>query len=535
MFLSVPFIPPQYVDKLVISSELNGLTPTPTAAGLVTALFGIFFLVNWPPSPFERVGKIWLLSFLSGWNAMTFTMEKHIAEGYTKVIKRSGKPFVMKWWAMDYVFLPPKYLHDLKRADTHELSFFENISKAFSLYASVDDLYSSELMIDIVKRGINTNLRQIIPLLDEESNHAFSMEVGTATDWKPFIAADLSGRIMHRSTSRILIGTELCRNESYLKTSQKLADSIFIHGLVMSMLPFRSIFRSSYDFLFTRFHLRNLRKAMEVILPVVQARFDEFQARESSSEKDHTKPLDAIEWSLEFSKGNAREHNPRWIALSLLHNIWAGSSAPGGLVTQMVFQVLTEPQYLEPLRAEAEAALRPHGYTDKALDNMPLMDSFIRELNRVYPTGAVTCARTVMNPGGFRFHDGLHLRQGTKIAVPALAIQTDPENFDDPLTVDAFRFARLREAASDNVGDEGEHNWGAATASETNLAFGYGKHACPGRFYAVRKAKLIFSKLILEYDLKWEGVKTRPPSLSVNGQFAPNQSQKIFLRKRTTT
>lgn len=35
----------------------------------------------------------------------------------------------MKWWALDYVFLPTKYLRDLKRADTRDLSFFENISK----------------------------------------------------------------------------------------------------------------------------------------------------------------------------------------------------------------------------------------------------------------------------------------------------------------------------------------------------------------------------------------------------------------------
>lgn len=46
-----------------------------------------------------------------------------------QIIKQKDKPFVMKWWALDYVFLPAKYLRDLKRADTRDLSFFENISK----------------------------------------------------------------------------------------------------------------------------------------------------------------------------------------------------------------------------------------------------------------------------------------------------------------------------------------------------------------------------------------------------------------------
>lgn len=66
-------------------------------------------------------------------------------------------------------------------------------------------------------------------------------------------------------------------------------------------------------------------------------------------------------------------------------------------------------------------------------------------------------------------------------------------------------------------------------------SFGFGKHACPGRFYAVRKTKLIFTKLITEYEIQWNESQiptTMPGRLSLNGQFAPNQSQKVSLRPR---
>lgn len=75
----------------------------------------------------------------------------------------------------------------------------------------------------------------------------------------------------------------------------------------------------------------------------------------------------------------------------------------------------------------------------------------------------------------------------------------------------------------------------ASTGLEANISisFGYGKHACPGRFYAVRKVKLMFSMLILKYEMKWVGnVFERPPSLSICGQFVPNQDQKLYIRKR---
>ncbi|KAF2179247.1 putative cytochrome P450 monooxygenase [Zopfia rhizophila CBS 207.26] len=488
------------------------------------ASLGLLLGLHQPKSQFTRVGKPWLLSLLSGKHAMSFTMEHHVAEGYRKVIKPTNRPFVMKWWARDYNFLPPKYLVDFKRAGTHSLSFFENLSTAFSMYASVGDLYSSDLMVDVVKRGINVRLPKLVPLLSDECDYAFRREIGGPKEWKAFTAAQLSQKIMHRVTSRILIGTELCRDENYLRSSTTLNNSVFINGLVMTMLPLGPLRRLGCHF-FSFLHRRNIRNAMKDILPVVTKRFEEFQ----NQDKDSLEALDAIQWSLEFSAGNKKEHNPEWIALSLLHNLWAGSAAPAGLVTQMIFQTLLEPQYLDPLRSEAVKAIGTYGWTDKALSSMPLIDSFIRELNRLYPTGAVTCARTVMDKT-FQFHDGFQLPRGSRIAIPALAIHTDPDNFPDPMKFDGFRFAKMNTA--EKSGEETEAKWGASTVSETNLAFGFGKHSCTGRFYAVRKAKLIFSKLIMQYDLKWEGVMSMPPRLSINGQFAANQLQKIFLKQR---
>lgn len=65
------------------------------------------------------------------------------------------------------------------------------------------------------------------------------------------------------------------------------------------------------------------------------------------------------------------------------------------------------------------------------------------------------------------------------------------------------------------------------------VSFGYGNHACPGRFYAVREVKLIFARLILGYDLKWDNPpRDRPPPFLVEGQFLPNMKQKVLLRRR---
>ncbi len=61
------------------------------------------------------------------------------------------------------------------------------------------------------------------------------------------------------------------------------------------------------------------------------------------------------------------------------------------MITEMVFQVLMDPKLLADLGDEAMLALEEHGWTEKLLRKLALQDSFIRELNRLYPTSASEC------------------------------------------------------------------------------------------------------------------------------------------------
>ena len=54
-------------------------------------------------------------------------------------------------------------------------------------------------------------------------------------------------------------------------------------------------------------------------------------------------------------------------------------------LANMLVQVLQTPAHGEALREEVDAAIRSHGWSDAMLNHMPLMDSFIREVQRLYP------------------------------------------------------------------------------------------------------------------------------------------------------
>ncbi|KAI1820250.1 cytochrome P450 monooxygenase [Xylaria intraflava] len=471
-------------------------------------------------SDFARINSKWLPRILWSRHA-----HEYASDGYNQINKKLGRPFRMTWWANENVFLPPEYLPDLKRASESSLSFLKNLNDAFSLDYSVGHLYDGPIMIQIVRK-LNTQLSSITPALADEADVAIDAEIGSCETWTNRNAADVLTRIMHRMTSRFLATPELCRDDRYLSSSISFMNSVTITALLAIMLPLGP-FRGLFTRFLALFHQRKLEAIVDIVEPVVKERLEEYQA--SDTPPNHQ---DAIQWNIELAQGDPLELQPRRIALNTVQNLWAGSAGPAVTATQVIFQVLMMPEYYAPLLEEATGAIREFGWTDKALSQMHLLDSFIREVNRMYPLGAVTAARTVMDDS-FTFHDGLTLPKGTRIAFAIGAIQKDERFVENPQTFDGYRFmpgTRKQEGRDVNSTE----SVSAATVTPTNLVFGYGKHACPGRFYAVRKIKIIFCKMALRYDFKWHKVpKGRPADFPVEGQFAPNQSQEISFRDRS--
>jgi cytochrome P450 len=120
----------------------------------------------------------------------------------------------------------------------------------------------------------------------------------------------------------------------------------------------------------------------------------------------------------------------------------------------------------------------------------------------------------------------------TRFGFPIKAIQHDPANVLDAHAFDGFRFVKQASAEA-NVAEASRQST-ATAMDKTNLAWGYGNHVCPGRFFTVREIKLILTKLLLEFDISWsrDAKLGRPAPVNVEGQFVPNLTQTIRLRRR---
>jgi cytochrome P450 len=99
---------------------------------------------------------------------------------------------------------------------------------------------------------------------------------------------------------------------------------------------------------------------------------------------------------------------------------------------------------------------------------------------------------------GFTLSNGQYIPAGVTIEVPSHAVYMDDANYPDGEKFDGFRAYKLR--LQGGATNHARNMF--VTTNETNLAFGYGRHACPGRFFAANEIKMILARIILEYDFK---------------------------------
>lgn len=72
----------------------------------------------------------------------------------------------------------------------------------------------------------------------------------------------------------------------------------------------------------------------------------------------------------------------------------------------------------------------------------------------------------------------------------------------------------------------------AVQLDHSNLIFGSGNQACPGRFFAVAEIKMILARLLHEYEFQFAPMKARPPTLHADENVFLNPNATLMMRKR---
>lgn len=71
-----------------------------------------------------------------------------------------------------------------------------------------------------------------------------------------------------------------------------------------------------------------------------------------------------------------------------------------------------------------------------------------------------------------------------------------------------------------------------AASGKDGPAWGFGKFACPGRFWAGAQIKLVIMALLLHYGIRYpEGQTNRLDDIMLGEKRTPSRAQQIVLRR----
>ncbi|KAJ5355962.1 Cytochrome P450 [Penicillium concentricum] len=259
-----------------------------------------------------------------------------------------------------------------------------------------------------------------------------------------------------------------------------------------------------------------LGEARRILKSVIEKRRHENRERRDAGQGP-SKVADTIGWMDEAAKGKAYDVAVAQLGLSL-----AAIHTTTEMVSGLISDLCANPEYFEPLREEIASAVADKGWSKKALQDLKLMDSAMKESQRHHFGDIAAMHRMTINP--VTLSDGTRIPEGTLTMVGIN--QTDNADiFPESHKYKAKRFLNMRQKPGQ------EHRWQFVSTSPEHLAFGHGKHACPGRFFAANEIKVVLIFLLMNYDWKFtaEGCKV---DKSFGQETDTDPTAKAMIRRR---
>ncbi|OJZ88178.1 hypothetical protein ASPFODRAFT_531920 [Aspergillus luchuensis CBS 106.47] len=385
------------------------------------------------------------------------------------------------------IVLAPKHADDFRTHPAFSLS--NAIAEEFHAHIRGFDPFKQDpaLVKDVLRTKLTPSLDKLARPLSEDTRRALGEVFTDDPEWHDLQLKPIAASLISRLSSRVFLGEKLSRNPNWHRVTADYAVHTFMSALFLRMFPRCTRPYVAYVLPFCRKIRNEIKEAEEIITPVVEERRSAKQeAIRQGQQPEHYE--DAMQWMEECAKGRPYDPTLAQIALSL-----AAIHTTSDLLTQTLFYLAEREDVIKALRNEVITVLQNDGWTKSTFNDLKLMDSVLKESQRLKPHSIAGMRRFAQED--VTLSDGTVLPKGT-ISVLTSEPMWDPTIYPEPETFDAYRFLKMRETPGLETAAQ------AVSISPQHLAFGLGKHACPGRFFAIALNKIILCHVLLEYDFK---------------------------------
>ena len=421
---------------------------------------------------------------------------------------------------------------------------FEGVKEAFR---------EDALMVDVVRNRLTQNLGLVTEVIVEETPLALQQILGDQEGEKAILIKEVLLDIVAWVATRVFAGEELARDENWRRASKQYTVLVFLNAHMLRRYP--AFLRP----LVNRFlpSCREMRKRLAEGRTLVERQLNDRLQQREQNQIDNIKSIDIFHWMMDVAKGRPLDFTGSQLQLCAV-----AINTTAELTVRCILQLCDSPDILPALREEMITVLKEHGWTNASLHKMKLLDSFIKETQRMdsmtgskykvepsrnespLTTRIATMARVAKQK--VTLSDGTVFPAGSSILVMNDQLH-DPNIYPEPDNFDPYRYLRLRA----QPGEENKHLF--ATALPTNLVWGYGLHACSGkwqwisqafamcmtnpyillgRFFASNLMKVILCHLLLKYDIVHEPGTPRFPRVERENIVIVDPRHRVRITRR---
>ncbi|KAH8593609.1 cytochrome P450 [Bisporella sp. PMI_857] len=482
-------------------------------------------------------------------------------EGYAKYSKNNSPFIIPNIERGDVVVIPPKQLKEIYNLPDSVLDvYWTEMDTIQTKYTVGDqDIIRNPFHLNVVRAQIPRNIKHLTPIIAEELEWGFKRWWGNITEWNELRIWDSSLKMIAGAANSAFCGQPLCRNEKFLKSLRDHAMTMFVGALFINGTP--RLFRPLTGKFIGWLCEFQFRKTLKLCLPLIKERLAAIKKAKADSDLSFDPPKDGLQWIIDecYEQNNPEQLNPTRIAHRLLYINDISLHSTSFTIQNVILDIYNAEKSLalvEALRGECAAVLEEAGgtWTREAVTKLKLVDSTIRESMRLTSFASVGLPRTVIQPHGIPIRSSkgiINIPKGTVIAAPLDAIHHDNDIYPDSYRFDPYRFINPDSVKGlfDNMKDEHPkidatnqaqqetkslapiQDKSAATLDNTFLGFGFGKYACPGRFFALNEMKLFVAYMVLNYDV--ECLDRRPELTNVVWLKVPYNDGRVRVRRRS--
>ncbi|OTA94990.1 hypothetical protein M434DRAFT_20535 [Hypoxylon sp. CO27-5] len=349
-----------------------------------------------------------------------------------------------------------------------------------------DAFHDNPLIHEITIRDLTKELDKVTEPVSEEADLALSDLFGDDGNWHALPLTSTIFSLITRTMARVFLGPELCRNNEWHAITKKYSTDVYQASFALRNWHPALHFIVHWFLTPCQNARADVQRARDIIAPVLAQR-REYRKQAKADKLDVPEYNDAMEWIERAANGKPYDAAITQLTLSVVavHNTT-------DLFSQVLIDLARNQDMLEPLRDEIKTVIKNHGWNKTALYHMKLLDSVIKESQRMKPMLLAAMRRVALSD--VTLSDGTTLPKGDMIAVSTHNLR-DPNLYPEPDKWDGRRFLRIRETVPGK-----ENASQLVTTTPEHLGFGHGYNACPGRFFAANEMKIIFVHLLLKYD-----------------------------------